>query len=291
MGQRTVKKMKVTAALRRGGTGLLIGDPLFACIIPYHWTGATDMLPTRSSPSAMDPEEWRLRCELTDFYHLVDFLGWTELIFNHISVRLPGTAHHYLMNPFGLNYVEITPQNLIKVGVDGRLVEPSEYPGNPAGFALHGAIHETRADVACVAHTHTTAVSAVAMKLGGFDHNNFYSAQFYGRVGYHDFEGITLYDDERSRMIASLGDKHVLVLRNHGVAVCERDIPTTFALLWVVQRAAEIQCQAGALAGEDVPLGEAVQRRCRDAVMDLGAGLRVARLMFDATVRRMRSGS
>jgi ribulose-5-phosphate 4-epimerase/fuculose-1-phosphate aldolase len=249
------------------------------------------MLPIRPSPSAMDPEEWRLRCELTDFYHLVDFLGWTELIFNHISVRLPGTAHHYLMNPFGLNYVEITPQNLIKVGVDGRLVEPSEYPGNPAGFALHGAIHETRADVACVAHTHTTAVSAVAMKRGGFDHNNFYSAQFYGRVGYHDFEGITLYDDERSRMIASLGDKHVLVLRNHGVAVCERDIPTTFALLWTVQRAAEIQCQAGALAGEDVMLSDAVQRRCRDAVMDLGMGLRVARLMFDATVRSMRSRS
>jgi ribulose-5-phosphate 4-epimerase/fuculose-1-phosphate aldolase len=142
-----------------------------------------------------------------------------------------------------------------------------------------------------VAHTHTTAVSAVAMKRGGFDHNNFYSAQFYGRVGYHDFEGITLYDDERSRMIASLGDKHVLVLRNHGVAVCERDIPTTFALLWAVQRAAEIQCGAGQLEGESVVLSEAVQRRCRDAVMDLGSGLRVARLMFDATVRLMRSRS
>jgi ribulose-5-phosphate 4-epimerase/fuculose-1-phosphate aldolase len=127
------------------------------------------------------------------------------------------------------------------------------------------------------------------MKRGGFDHNNFYGAQFHGRVGYHDFEGITLYDEERGRMLASLGDKHVLVLRNHGVAVCERDIPTTFALLWTVQRAAEIQCQAGALGGEDVVLGEAVQRRCRDAVMDLGAGLRVARLMFDATVRRMRT--
>ena len=247
------------------------------------------MLSTRSSPAVMDPEEWRLRCELTDFYHLVDFLGWTEMIFNHISVRLPGPAHHYLVNPFGLNYVEITPENLLKVGVDGHLVEPSDYPGNPAGFALHGAIHETRPDAACVAHTHTTAVSAVAMKRGGFDHNNFYGAQFYGRVGYHDFEGITLYADERSRMLASLGDKHVLVLRNHGVAVCERDIPTTFALLWTVQRAAEIQCQAGALGGEDVALDEAIRERCRDSVTDLGSGIRVARLLFDATVRRMRS--
>jgi ribulose-5-phosphate 4-epimerase/fuculose-1-phosphate aldolase len=247
------------------------------------------MLPTRSSQKAMDSEEWRLRCELTDFYHLVDFLGWTEMIFNHISVRLPGAAHHYLVNPFGLNYAEITADNLLKVGIDGRLVEASDYPGNPAGFALHGAIHETRPDVACVAHTHTTAVSAVAMKRGGFDHNNFYGAQFHGRVGYHDFEGITLYPEERSRMIASLGDKHVLVLRNHGIAVCERDIPTTFMLLWTVQRAAEIQCQAAVLGGDDVLLSEAVQRRCRDTVTDLGGGIRVARLLFDATVRRMRS--
>lgn len=247
------------------------------------------MLSTLLSPAEMDPEEWRLRGELTDFYHLIDFLGWTEMIFNHISVRLPGAGHHYLVNPFGLNYTEITPANLLKVGIDGRLVEPSAYAANPAGFALHGAIHETRADVACVAHTHTTAVSAVAMKRGGFDHNNFYGAQFYGRVGYHDFEGITLYADERSRMISSLGDKHVLVLRNHGIAVCERDIPTTFALLWTVQRAAEIQCQAAALGGEDVLLREEVQRRCRDAVADLGSNIRVARLLFDATVRRMRA--
>jgi len=242
---------------------------------------------TRLTPPAADPDETRLRRELADFYHLVDFLGWGELIFNHISVRLPGPAHHYLVNPFGLNYEEVTPDNLLEVGIDGALVGSSEHKPNPAGFALHGAIHEARADVGCVAHTHTTAVSAVAMKRGGFDHNNFYGAQFHGRVGYHDFEGITLYAEERGRMIASLGDKNVLVLRNHGVAVCERDIPSTFALLWTVQRAAEIQCQAGAVPGADVPLPEAVQRKCREVVTDLGAGLKVARLMFDATVRRM----
>ena len=237
----------------------------------------------------MDAEERRLRVELTDFYHLIDYLGWTEMIFNHISVRLPAAAHHYLVNPFGLNYEEITPDNLLKVGVDGRLIEPSDYPANPAGFALHGVIHQSRPDVACVAHTHTTAVSAVAVKTGGFDHNNFYGAQFYGRVGYHDFEGITLYDDERGRMLASLGDKHVLVLRNHGIAVCERDIPSTFLLLWTVQRAAEIQCQAGALGGDDVHISEAVQRRCQAAAGDLDGSVHVARLVWDASVRRMRS--
>jgi len=236
----------------------------------------------------MQAEEWRLRCELTNFYHLVDFLGWTEMIFNHISVRLPGPEHHYLVNPFGLNYYEVKPDNLLKVGVDGQLIEPSEYRANPAGFALHGAIHASRVDVACIAHTHTNALSAVAMKRAGFDHHNFYGAQLVGRVGYHDFEGITLYDDERGRLLASLGNKNVLVLRNHGVAVCERDIPTTFGLLWTAQRAAEIQCQSGALGGEDVAISEAVQRRCRDAAVDLGQGIALARLMFDATVRRMR---
>jgi ribulose-5-phosphate 4-epimerase/fuculose-1-phosphate aldolase len=239
-------------------------------------------------PPGMQSEEWALRCQLTDFYHLVDFLGWTELIFNHISVRLPGPEHHYLVNPFGLNYFEITPQTLLKVGVDGKLVDPSDYPANPAGFALHGAIHASRPDIACVAHTHTTPVSAVAMKRDGIDHNNFYGAQLAGRVGYHDFEGITLYPDERPRMVASLGDKHVLVLRNHGIAVCERDIPSTFMLLWVVQRAAEIQCAAGTLPGADTVLDAAVRERCRSAAIDLGTNASFARLLFDATVRRMR---
>jgi ribulose-5-phosphate 4-epimerase/fuculose-1-phosphate aldolase len=247
------------------------------------------MLPESRLASLTNTEEWRLRCELADFYHLVAHLGWTELIFNHISVRLPGPAHHYLVNPFGLNYAEVTPQNLLKVSVGGELVEPSDYPANPAGFALHGVIHENRADVTCIAHTHTTAVSAVAMKQRGFDHNNFYGAQLAGRVAYHDFEGITLYPDERPRMLASLGEKHVLVLRNHGVAVCERDIPSAFMLLWVVQRAAEIQCQAGQLPGPDTELDEAVRQRCRGAVGDLGAQMSLARLVFDATVRRMKS--
>jgi ribulose-5-phosphate 4-epimerase/fuculose-1-phosphate aldolase len=131
----------------------------------------------------------------------------------------------------------------------------------------------------------------VAMKRRGLDHNNFYGAMLAGRVGYHDFEGITLNPDERSRMLASLGDRHVLVLRNHGIAVCERDIPTTFMLLWVVQRAAEIQCQADQLAGDNIEISEAVRQQCRGNSQDLGAQLAVARLAFDATVRRMKAAS
>lgn len=232
--------------------------------------------------------EQRLRQQLCDFYHLVDWLGWGELIFNHISVRIPGPEHHYLVNPFGLNYFEITPDNLVKVGIDGKLVGPSQYPANPAGFALHGAIHGARADVQCVAHTHTLAVSGVAMKAAGFSHDTFYGAQLTGRIGYHDFEGITLFDEERGRMLASLGDKHVLCLRNHGIAVCERDIPNTFMLLWIVQRAAEVQTHAGMVPGADIALSDEVRQRCVASARRMVDTSNAAQLVFEATVRRMR---
>ncbi|WP_108258965.1 class II aldolase/adducin family protein [Mangrovicoccus ximenensis] len=235
-----------------------------------------------------DKTEAELRVQLADFYHLVSYLGWTELIFNHISVRVPGEGHAYLVNPFGLHYDEVTPENLIKVGVDGRKIEDSPYDANPAGFALHGVIHEHRADVGCVAHTHTTPISAITLKEGGFEHDSFYGAQLTGRVGYHTFEGITLYDEERARMLASLGDKHVLVLRNHGIAVCEADIPRTFMLLWTVQRAAEIQCAANALPGANTPLPVETQMKCAIDAKRLIDGARFAELLFDAMVRKMK---
>jgi len=240
--------------------------------------------------TAIDSEERLLREQLTDFYHLVSDMGWSELVFNHISARLPGPEHHYLVNPFGLLYDEITPDSLIKVGVDGQLIEPSDYRPNPAGFALHGAIHAHREDARCVAHMHSIAVSAVAMKAAGLDHDNFYGAQLSGRVAYHDFEGITLYADERERMITNLGDRDVLMLRNHGVAVCGRDIPSTFALLWIVQRAAEVQLAAGSIAGPNQPLSDAVRARCAaDAHRITSSSDAFGKMVFSAAVRAMRA--
>lgn len=232
--------------------------------------------------------EAELRVQLADFYHLVSYLGWTELIFNHISVRIPGDEHAYLVNPFGLHYDEVTPENLIVVGVDGKLKSPSEYKANPAGFALHGVIHEFRPDVGCVAHTHTTPLSAITMKGYDIDHDSFYGAQLYGRVAYHSFEGITIYSDERERMLNSLGDKHVLVLRNHGIAVCEADIPLTFFLLWTVQRAAEIQCAASSIPGPNSTLPEQIKLKCAADAQNLKDNADFATLLFDAMVRKMK---
>ena len=238
-------------------------------------------------PEHISQAEWELRIKLAYCYHLVDFFGWTETIFNHISARRPEVEGEYLVNPFGLNYTEITPANLIKVDVNGNKLDDSPYDGNPAGFALHGAVHGAREDVHCVIHTHTNEVSAVAMKEDGFSHDNFYGAQLYGRVGYHTFEGITLFAEEKSRMLASLGDKHVLVLRNHGIAVGEYDIERCMFLLWTVQRAAEIQLAAGAMGGKDVILPEAIGEKCAGLTKMLVDESGFADKWFAAMVRKM----
>ncbi|WP_335944064.1 class II aldolase/adducin family protein [Pseudomonas sp. G166] len=241
-------------------------------------------------PPHCSAQEWALRVKLAQCYHLVDWFGWTETIFNHISARLPGTAHHYLVNPFGLNYTEVTPHNLLKVDLHGRKLEESPYEGNPAGFALHSAVHGARDDIQCVIHTHTIAVCAVVQKKAGFGHDDFYGAQLFGRIGYHTFEGITLFDDEKARMIASLGDKHVLVLRNHGIAVGESSIEKALFLLWTVQRAAENQVAAGSLGGEDTSLPDDVRAKCANLTAMLIRESGFAEKFFDAMIRKMQAG-
>lgn len=241
------------------------------------------------NPLNVSAEEWSLRVKLAHCYHLIDFFGWTETIFNHISARLPGDEHVYLVNPFGLNYDEITPENLLKVDLKGNKIFESEYDGNPAGFALHSAVHGARDDIRCLIHTHTTPLSAIAQKKEGFKHDNFYGAQLYGRVGYHAFEGITLFEEEKERMIQSLGSNHVLVLRNHGIAVGENSIEKAFFLLWTVQRAAEIQCQSDAMGGEETLLDTEIKTKCADLTAMLIRESGFAVKFFNAMVRKMQN--
>lgn len=242
---------------------------------------------TDLKPESMDDREWSLRVQLANCYRLIDYFGWTDAIFNHISLRVPGPGSHYLVNPFGLTYDEVTPLNLVKVDGDGNLVEPSDYPANRAGFALHGVIHANRSDAHCVIHTHTVELSAVAIKKAGLGHDDFYGAQLHGQVGYHTFEGITLFAEERQRMLASLGDKPILILRNHGVAVCGRSVAHAFFLHYILQRAAQIQCKAGALPGDDLRLGDDIRMKCVELVEDLSLNDQIVEKMFDALVRKM----
>lgn len=231
--------------------------------------------------------EWRTRLELAACYRLFAKMGWVESIFNHITLRVPGDGPggpHYLINPFGLLYEEVTAANLLKVDRDGQLAQPSSWKVNPAGFVIHTAIHAARPDAHCIIHTHTTAGIAVATKAHGLRHDNFYGAQLIGRVAYHDFEGITVHADEQPRMLASMGDKAVLILRNHGLLVAGPDLASTFRLTWTLQRACEVQVVTDAMGGPNAPVSDEVAQSCvRDAAV---FAPKVAQMMFEGALRR-----
>ncbi|MDE2456961.1 MAG: class II aldolase/adducin family protein [Burkholderiales bacterium] len=214
-------------------------------------------------PARFAPEEWAARVQLAAAYRIFDRLGWTELIYNHISLRVPGEPGHYLINPFGLHYSEVTASNLVKVGPDGALVGTSDWPVNPAGITFHGAIHATAPDAHCVMHLHTTPTMAVCCSQEGLSFSNFYSAQLWGQVAYHEFEGITVHADEGERILASAGGKPVLLLRNHGPVVIGRTLAHAFGLMWLVQRACEVQLASlslGAVRQIPVPVLEGCVR-------------------------------
>ncbi|KQB53652.1 aldolase [Pseudomonas endophytica] len=190
--------------------------------------------------------EQRLREELAACYRLIAHFRMSDLIFTHISVRLPGPEHHFLINPYGLMFDEITASNLVKIDLNGQAVEASPYPVNPAGFVIHSAIHGARDDAQCVLHTHTKAGCAVAALKCGLLPVNQISMEFYGRVAYHDYEGIALDLAEQQRLIRDLGDKSVLILRNHGLLTVGETVGQAFLRMYYLEKACEIQLAAQA---------------------------------------------
>ncbi|MFP3515496.1 class II aldolase/adducin family protein [Pseudomonas sp. SIMBA_077] len=190
--------------------------------------------------------EQRLREELAACYRLIAHFRMSDLIFTHISVRLPGPEHHFLINPYGLMFDEITATNLVKIDLNGRAVEASPYPVNPAGFVIHSAIHGARDDAHCVLHTHTKAGCAIAALKSGLLAVNQISMEFYGRVAYHDYEGIALDLDEQQRLVSDLGDKSVLILRNHGLLTVGETVGQAFLRMYYLEKACEIQLAAQA---------------------------------------------
>ncbi|MFM2111456.1 MAG: Decarboxylase NovR [Pseudomonadota bacterium] len=238
----------------------------------------------------MHPDEWAARLELAACYRVFAMLGWTEMIYNHITVRLPasvsGGDKQFLINPFGLHYSEVTASNLVKIDVRGKVLDGSAYPVNPAGFTVHSAIHEGVEDAHCIMHTHTTAGVAVACLQGGLSQSNFYSAQLHDMVAYHDFEGITIHADEAPRLLASIGNKPAIILRNHGLLSWGQTLPRAFAVLWTLQRACEIQ-MATLSMGSAIPVSEAVARKCTRDSFQFNPNQGAGRDVFDALVRQV----
>jgi ribulose-5-phosphate 4-epimerase/fuculose-1-phosphate aldolase len=206
---------------------------------------------------ALTDAEREARVELAACYRIFDMLGWTEMIFNHITLRVPGPERVFLINPFGLHYREVKASNLVAVDIDGNPVRPDQHPINRAGFVTHSAIHGNIDGAHCVMHTHTTTGCAVAGLEEGLSHDSFYGAMLQGRVAYHEFEGVTVNPQEQARMLKSIGDKKVVILRNHGLLTWSGTIPEAFLWLWTLQRACDIQV-AGAAAGSPRRLGPAV---------------------------------
>jgi ribulose-5-phosphate 4-epimerase/fuculose-1-phosphate aldolase len=209
----------------------------------------------------MTDAEWQARIELAACYRVFDQLGWTEMIFNHITLRVPGPQRMFLINPFGLMYNEVTASNLVAVDIDGHPVRPTEHAVNRAGFVTHSAIHGHVDAAHCVMHTHTTTGMAVACLEQGLSHDSFYGAQLHGKVAYHEFEGITVNPDERSRMLASVGDKRCVILRNHGLLSWGHDIAEAFMWLWTLQRACDVQV-AALSAGAMHAVSDAARAQC-----------------------------
>jgi len=232
-------------------------------------TAATALKPSNDvRPAGIDEAEWALRVQLAAAYRIFDHVGWIELIFNHITMRVPGPETHILINPYGLMYSEVTASNLVKIDLDGNVVGPSNFPINPAGYIIHSALHRAREDAHCIMHTHTTTGMAVACKAEGLTPTNFYSAIIGDGVAYHDFEGTTTNADEQPRLVASIGDKNYVILRNHGLLACGRTIREAFTRLWTLQRACDVQCAAEAIPGETIRYDEAVVAQSRRAMED-----------------------
>jgi ribulose-5-phosphate 4-epimerase/fuculose-1-phosphate aldolase len=237
--------------------------------------------------SAAFREEWDARIQLAACYRIFDMLGWTEMIFNHITLRVPGPQRHFLINPFGLWYREVTASNLIKIDIDGNPIGESEWPVNRAGFVIHSAIHAAREDAHCIMHTHTTAGMATACQRDGVAFDNFYSALLYGQIAYHDFEGITVRDDERPRLVQSLGDKNILILRNHGLLVCGRSVPEAFLRMWTLERACEVQYAAQGTGRPLIELPAELLQRAANTARQLEPGEPDDRKLFAALLRRI----
>jgi ribulose-5-phosphate 4-epimerase/fuculose-1-phosphate aldolase len=217
-------------------------------------------------PQRYSQAEWDARVQLAACYRIFAHLGWAELIYNHISLRVPGEEGHFLINPFGLHYTEVTASNLVKVDINGNIIGHSDWPINPAGFTFHGAIHAAMADAHCVMHIHSTPTMAVCCLKDGLSFTNFYAAQLWGQVAYHDFEGITVHAEEGARILASAGGKRVLFLRNHGPVVIGSTLAHAFNLIWLVQRACEVQMASQALGALQPITEQALQACVRDSL-------------------------
>jgi ribulose-5-phosphate 4-epimerase/fuculose-1-phosphate aldolase len=206
----------------------------------------------------VSPEEWAVRVDLAACYRLLVRYGWEDLVFTHITVRVPGAENQFLINPYGVFFDEITASSLVKVDLDGKQLDDSPVPINPAGFVIHSAIHAARHDARCVLHTHTVSGIAVAAQRAGLLPISQHALSVLPSLGYHDFEGVATRDDEKPRLVADLGDHTHLILRNHGLLTVGETVADAFVAMYFLESSCAIQVRAQAGGGELVSISKDV---------------------------------
>lgn len=235
------------------------------------------MKSTNQIKQKVSKEEWQQRVDLAACYRLVAQFGWDDLIFTHISARVPGSEHHFLINPYGMLFEEITASSLVKVDLQGNKVMESEYDINPAGFTIHSAIHAAREDAKCVLHTHSINGVAVSAQKEGVLPVSQQSILVLASLAYHDYEGIALREDEKPRLVADMGDKLFLMLRNHGLLTVSENIADAFLYMYLFEAACMIQVRAQSGGGELIPIApqiiETAQAQAQAVTHNAGGAL------------------
>jgi ribulose-5-phosphate 4-epimerase/fuculose-1-phosphate aldolase len=240
------------------------------------------------APAGFSAEEWAVRCELAALYRLVAHFKMTDFIYTHISARLPGPEHHFLINRYGVMFHEMRASDLVKIDLDGNVIGPdgASQAVNAAGFTIHSAIHMARQDLCCVVHTHTAAGIAVSAQKHGLLPISQHALKFYGHLAYHGYEGIALDLDERDRLVADLGQHRAMILANHGLLVAGRTIPEAFHNIYYLERACQAQVAALAGGAELVLPPEAVRLRTAAQFNDGGeAGLSHCAFAWEQALR------
>ncbi len=232
--------------------------------------------PVDARPAGIDEAEWAVRVDLAAAYRLIEYFGMADLIYNHITARVPGAGHAILINEFGLHYSEIAASNLVKIDLDGNVLDGSERRVNLAGYIIHSCIHGARADVQCVLHTHSHAVMAVSCLDEGFIPMEQEGLQFYNRIAYHDYEGLAVDPDEQSRLVADLGTFNTILLRNHGAVTVGATVSEAFRRMYYLESACRVQLDvmhSGAKLRLPPPeVCEHTARQWEDGAASIGGG-------------------
>ena len=237
--------------------------------------------------SRFSPEEWAVRIDLAAAYRLVAHFHWDDLVFTHITARVPGPEHHFLINPYGMLFDEITASSLVKIDMQGNKVIDSPWPINPAGFTIHSAIHAARDDVQCVLHTHTLNGIAVSAQTGGVLPLSQQSIFVLKNLAYHDYEGVALREDEKPRLVADMGSKNFLMLRNHGLLTVGRNVAEAFQAMYLFEATCAIQIRAQSGGGPLTSVRQEIIDTAMEQAREVSNGMGPQQLIWPGLLRRL----